>query len=79
MGIYEKSVAVICILLTLSILLTACDRFGKQKKEQVFYGNPDMETIDEEGFIYQKDLETKWVDEPMIQGVFEWGGSALER
>lgn len=75
----KKSVAVICILLTLSILLTACDRFGKQKKEQVFYGNPDMETIDEEGFIYQKDLETKWVDEPMIQGVFEWGGSALER
>lgn len=73
----KKSVAVICILLTLSILLTACDRFGNQKKDQVFYGNPDMETIDEEGFIYQKDLETKWVDEPMIQGVGSWDGELL--
>lgn len=74
----KKTVAIICILLTLSILLTACDRSGKQKRDQFFYGNPDMETIDEEGFIYQKDLETKWVDEPMIQGMVEWGGSVLE-
>lgn len=70
----KKSVAVICILLMLSILLTACDSSGKGGKDVIFEGNPDTKNADENGFMYQKDLETRWVDEPMIQGVVDWDG-----
>ena len=77
----KKSVAVICILLILSILLTACDssrkessRSERRKKDVKFRGNPDVENIDEYGFMYQKDLDVKWVDEPMITGVAFWDG-----
>lgn len=70
----KKPVAVICIVLLLSMLFTACDFSRSQKKEQIFYGDPDTENIDDYGFMYQKELETKWVDEPMIQGVIGWNG-----
>lgn len=70
----KKSVAVICILLVLSILLAACDSSGKSGKDVIFEGNPDTKNADEYGFMYQKDLETRWVDEPMIQGVVDWDG-----
>ena len=70
----KKSVAVICILLVLSILLAACDSSGKSGKAVIFEGNPDTKNADEYGFMYQKDLETRWVDEPMIQGVVDWDG-----
>ena len=41
----KKPVAVICIVLLLSMLFTACDFSGSQKKEQIFYGDPDTETL----------------------------------
>ena len=55
----KKPVAVICIVLLLSMLFTACDFSGSQKKEQIFYGDPDTENIDDYGFMFQKELETK--------------------
>ncbi len=77
----RKSVAVICVLLILSMLLTACDSSGKEssrserhKTDVKFSGNPDTENIDKYGFMYQKDLDVKWVDEPMVEGVPFWEG-----
>jgi hypothetical protein len=55
-------------------MLAACDSSGKSRKAVIFEGNPDTKNADEYGFMYQKDLETRWVDEPMIQGVVNWDG-----
>jgi hypothetical protein len=77
----KKSVLFVSMLLVLSILITACEQnnggMGRAKwlrPDKVLCGNPDMESIDDEGFVYGTDLDERWVDEPMVQSQPNWAG-----